>query len=441
MKNKIFKATCGPKHHLFGFHDLIAFNKTGEKVLSLETDLINRPPLPGEEFGVGYSLWQEQRFVKLGTTVTMNYPQGARQQWISNSQFIVNNVVDRELGADIYDVDLGCKVQSINGSCHILSKDKKKAYGINYARLHRLGGYGYIGVIDRFETEFAPINDGIFVTDIESNKTELLVSIAQVVECDKASSVQGEMPNYLTHLVLSPDGNRIAFLHRFFLPDGGIRTRLMTIGVDGQSLRCLACGFLSHFDWKDPNHIYIWGRIGGGLEALRSNSLLSNPMVTPILSSIKRLVKMFLVKTTVLESNFLMIADDENDSVCPFATEVLVQDGHPMTSPMDNNICICDTYPNTEGVRELFFYDFLNNKKDPIGFYKRLFEEPDIRLFPEYTEGVDKEFLNKWMSPELFSFTRSGLHCDLHPRWNYDGTMVAFDSIHEGSRQIYIVKK
>lgn len=57
-----------------------------------------------------------------------------------------------------------------------------------------------------------------------------------------------------------------------------------------------------------------------------------------------------------------------------------------------------------------------------------------------YTKGVDKRILCL-MSPELFSFTRSGLHCDLHPRWNFDGTKVAFDSIHEGTRQIYIASK
>lgn len=54
MKYKIIPATNGPKHHLFGFHDLVAFNQTGEKLLSLEADVINRPPLPGEQFGVVY---------------------------------------------------------------------------------------------------------------------------------------------------------------------------------------------------------------------------------------------------------------------------------------------------------------------------------------------------------------------------------------------------
>lgn len=50
-------ATKGPNHHLFGFHDLIAFNNDGDKLLSLEAESINRPPIAGEQFGVGYCLW------------------------------------------------------------------------------------------------------------------------------------------------------------------------------------------------------------------------------------------------------------------------------------------------------------------------------------------------------------------------------------------------
>lgn len=44
----------------------------------------------------------------------------------------------------------------------------------------------------------------------------------------------------------------------------------------------------------------------------------------------------------------------------------------------------------------------------------------------------------KLFTRELYAFTRSGLHCDLHPRWRGDGTQVAFDSIHEGTPQPYV---
>ena len=54
----------------------------------------------------------------------------------------------------------------------------------------------------------------------------------------------------------------------------------------------------------------------------------------------------------------------------------------------------------------------------------------------DFFMGTDDNIIKAFGEKNL-AFTRSGLHCDLHPRWTYDGKWVVFDSIHEGSRQIY----
>ena len=425
-------------HHFFGFHDLIAFNKSDDKLLSLEVDIINRPPLPMENAKVGYIRLTDNRFVQLGHTCAFNYPQGARQQWIDDDLFIVNNRVGETWGADIYDTCSGRKVDSINATCHCLSKDGKYAFGLNYARLHRLGGYGYIGLEDFSGNENMPVDDGIYVTNLESKHTKLLVSIRDAALCDSSSSSQSSsFHHYLTHACLSPDGKRIAFLHRFILPDGGLRTRLMTIGTDGNNLRCLAAGFLSHFDWKDDNTLFIYGRINTAIDKMRNSQILTLPLMPQLVKLGKKMLQMGLKRTMSGNMGFMLISDEDGALPLNAASGVITADGHPMFCPSDRNLIVCDTYPDKERCRDLFLYDFTSGERKNIGRFKMWNEEVDMSLSRSFLSGIDSSILKNVASVGQISFTRSGLHCDLHPRWNYWGTKIAFDSIHEGTRQIY----
>ena len=442
MDKKNFKVVCttgADKHHLFGFHDLVAFNKSGDKLLSLEVDTINRPPLPQEKADVGFSLWEESRFVKLGETNAFNYPQGARQQWLNDHTFIVNNQVDQSWGSDVYDVELMKKVDTFDCSAHCVTKNAKFAFTLDYSRIHRLGGYGYIGLEDIGCNKATPDNQGLWQLNLDTKEKTLLLSIKDIANHDVNSSALNGFHHYITHLVLNPSNTRIAFLHRFFLSDGGVRTRLMTVDVDGQNLRCLAVGFLSHFDWKSDSIVFIWGRTGGGIDSLRSNPIFSNPLVAPFIRVAKGMIRGVLNKTSnQLSMSFLLVEDNEEAIVSPVGQGILTEDGHPMFSPSNRNIIVTDTYPDDEKFRTLMLYFFEENKIIPLTRHRMIDEQPDTALYDLYTQGCDEKILNL-MSPQLYSFTRSGLHCDFHPRWNDNGTVVAFDSIHEGNRKIYAI--
>ncbi len=439
MEIKSERITSGPKHHLFGFHDLLITNSDGDKYLSLEADTINRPPLPGELIGVGYA--DRDGFVKLGSTCAMNYPQGARQQWISNGNlFTVNNRVDDIWGTDIYDVSIGKRIDRIHATSHQVSPDGKFSYGLDYARLFRLGGYGYSGIADVNDNDPTPINSGITKTELETKKSKILVSVKQVAEFN-TTKVSKVSHHYLTHLCMNPSGTRIAFLHRYFMADGGMMTRLMTIGSDGTGLRCLAKGFLSHFHWKDNETIYIFGRANSSIDALRNNPILSSPLMKYPLLIAKRIAKSLLQRNNgktnaTPDKLFLSIQDAENPTITPFAQGILTEDGHPMTNPIDNDWCVNDTYPDADGIRTLMLYNFSDNRRIDLGHFKMLSDKPDLQLMEQYFQNVDPRIL-KSISEEQMAFTRSGLHCDLHPRWTANGEDVVFDSIHEGTRQIY----
>ena len=438
IERKLIRLTNGPKHHLFGFHDLIISNMADTKYLCLEVDTMNRPPLSGELFGVGYV--ENGQFVKVGETTALNYPQGARQQWIADTDcFTVNNRVGDVWGTDLYDATTNKLIDRFQATTHMLSKDGKLAYGLDYARLYRLGGYGYTGLDDVNASDSIPSNSGITVMDMQTKEVKLLVSVRQVAECGTNGKVSTIGHHYLTHLCVSPDSLRIAFLHRYPLADGGECTRLMTIGADGSNLRCLAQGFLSHFDWKDNNHIYIFGRANSSLESLRNNPILANPLVAASMKLAKKTIKLFIGKnkSIVASSNsFLMIEDKENTEAIPFAKDIIPVDGHPMTNPVYKDWCINDTYPDNEGYRDLMLYSFLRDERINLGRFRMIMDRPDMALKQQFFMGVD---LSHLPNEEEYAFTRSGLHCDLHPRWNSKGDKAFFDSIHEGSRQLYCV--
>ena len=89
--------------------------------------------------------------------------------------------------------------------------------------------------------------------------------------------------------------------------------------------------------------------------------------------------------------------------------DVLTCDGHCSYSP-DRRWILTDTYPDHRHLRTLILYRPEDNLRIDIG-----------------------RFLSP---PEL----QGEIRCDLHPRWSRDGMQVCFDSMHEGSRQVYVAE-
>ena len=116
-----------------------------------------------------------------------------------------------------------------------------------------------------------------------------------------------------------------------------------------------------------------------------------------------------IVSTDALGTmQFTRILDRQN-SITPFGNGLFPPDGHFGFSP-DYRWIICDTYPNNP---------------------ERL-----ARLFLNNIEGKSMTNIGEFYhAPHITGDWR----CDLHPRWSPDGTMVSFDSVHEGSRQVYVI--
>lgn len=85
----------------------------------------------------------------------------------------------------------------------------------------------------------------------------------------------------------------------------------------------------------------------------------------------------------------------------------LTCDGHCSFSP-DGRWMLSDTYPDSEHYRTLFLYRWPDGPRVDLGRF--------------YAPPMD------WQ-----------IRCDLHPRWSRDGRKLCIDSLHEGSRQMYVL--
>ena len=106
-------------------------------------------------------------------------------------------------------------------------------------------------------------------------------------------------------------------------------------------------------------------------------------------------------------TSFFLVNDvtGEYESVRP---DILSRDGH-CSFTRDGAWLLDDEYPDDNDLRALFLWNMAEERLVVLG---------------------------RFLSPPFF---RNEIRCDLHPRWSRDERQVSFDSIHEGSRQIYVI--
>lgn len=397
-------------HHFFGYYDVCPWDAKDEKILAHEVDFIDRMPTGKEQAGIGY-FTEKEGFKKLAETHAWNFQQGARLQWLPNTNdTVIHNDYDNDRFVSvILNIETGEK-RILPLPIYAIHPNGEFALTLNFARLNWVGGYGYADVEDIYKDELAPEKDGIYKLNLKTGESKLIISTAFIANYKNSQKI--DSPHHLTMALFNPKGDRFAFLDRFKLPDGGIHTRFFTANPDGTDLFLLAEGTLSHFDWFSDNEIFIWGRRKSVLTDLRKNNFFKSPLFKPFLNFVRKKERGFLRHRIIGDQ--LLLFKDKNGYTGSIGVGSITEDGH-FTRYKDTNWILGDNYPDKDHFRDLFLFNLKTKEKLILGRFYSLIE------------GIS----NSW--------DLSAMRSDLHPRFSRGGMQVCFDSVHTGKKQVHVL--
>jgi hypothetical protein len=264
-----------------------------------------------------------------------------------------------------------------------VSEDGRKAISLNYARIRLTRpDYGYAGPGQDAGTDDAwPNDDGLWYVDLMTGEAKLIVSIASVR--DRMPKVGPKGLAYFCHTAFSKDGSRVFWLARgidWYDPvkekAGPWSTTAFTCRVDGTDVRrCFPD------DW------------GGS----HFNWLDDKTMVVTVYP-----------KAHARGAWHVSFTVGEEEKVKRLSPGLLDWDGHCVWSPNGKWIST-EGYPDKSSHRNW-----------------ALMRTEDEAVIPVGSFFVPKEYGSFW-------------RCDLHGRWRPDGKQLGFNSVHEGSRQVYVI--
>jgi hypothetical protein len=374
-RDRLSAVTSGPDHHFFGYYEKSPWNASGTRLLAHAATFNDRPPGADDSVTIGVVHVEDgNRFQALATTRAWNWQQGSMLQWhpAEPDALIVHNDRRSDRFVAVLRDAAGREIGQYDRPVYAIAPNGRHAYSVNFARLHtHRPGYGYAGADDPCADDPHPKDDGLHRIDLQSGRSELILALDTLARIGTGQPIDAFQ--WLNHVQVSPNGERLAFFHIRRTAATAWRARLFTSATDGSQPVCLIdADVVSHYDWLDARTLLIWSRDHG------------------------------------MPGHFWRIdaVTGEREAI---GRGVLVEDGHVSFSP-DRRWVLNDTYPDRYDMRTLMLYRWPDGERIDLA---RL-HSPKARWWGE-------------------------IRCDLHPRWNRDGTKICIDSVHSGERQMYVM--
>jgi len=379
----LMRLTPADGQFFFGYYDIPAADRQGRHLVH-QVAARDRFPSPSEPATLGTVTLPRPGqtaympdFRPFGETAAWNFQQGAMLQWLPQKDTCLYNTFGQgAFGCCLHNVATGEKRQLPRAVANV-AQDGAKALCVNMPRIFDFRpGYGYEEIRDPFARLEAPREDGVFLLDLATGDSRMILSLAEAVDflAQHGGNTVGRKV-VINHITFNPSADRYLFLLRNF-PTGGGRwdTWLVTADSNGGGLRYHNCwGMASHYHWRDDRTMLFY--------------MMAGP-----------------------QQPELVLVDDETGELTPVNRELFKSDGHCSYSP-NLKWMLYDSYPGPapDHLRTLYVYSVERDELIVLGRFRA----------------------------EAYTPATVDLRCDLHPRWMPDGKSVSFDSIHEGFRGVY----
>ena len=416
---KIFETPLN-ENYFFGYYDKSPLNKNNSKLLACRSDFIDRMPTKDDVLEIGYfKLQKSNEFIKITETKAWNWQQGCMLQWMApdyDKKIIYNDRINNKFVTVIVDIESG-KKDILPMAYYTMSSDGKFVLCIDNERHYWFrGGYNYQGIENLDKKVPLLEDDGIWYIDTKTKDIKQIITLKQMV-ANKPLSNMKDAVHYVEHLMICPDNKRFVFMHRWQTQDGGIYSRLYTANVDGSDLYLLNdSGRMSHYSWRNNSEIVAWGGLSNPINSLRKYKNIVKFFIKPLMPLYKKLsggnsVDGNTKLSAMVSGDSYIVFTDKTNKKRRLATDILIKDGHPSFSKVNDNLMITDTYPNPNDAfkEELILFDMQKN-----------------------------EIISSLKLNHLEDFASSGVRCDLHPKWSQDGKYICVDTLDKGYRSIYV---
>lgn len=384
-----YAITQGPQDHLLAsYFGINSWSPDGRYVAVLGVDFSGRLPEVTDSATVTLvDLQDNNKYIPISKTTCWNFQEAAMFHWLpwEDGLCAFNDCRDGKYVTVLLNWKTG-QERIVNRPVSAINATGEWAISLNYARLRKCRpDYGYAGEgQDPMLDQVWPENDGLWLINLKTGEEKMILSVAQArLLMPEITSKDGLA--YFCHTIISPDASKVFFLARTVqnfseqLADRGYVYRWdtvsFTVNNDGTNLRrCYPDGWQGSHFNWKDNETLVVTARWNG-ESVWSHT-------------------MFKV--------------GEEDKVQHLAPGIMDWDGHCIFSP-DGKFISSDGYWNKAGYRSWVIMRVEDQAICSIGAY----------FVPEdYKEQYSR--------------------CDLHPRWRPDGTQLAFNSVHEGTRQVYL---